>query len=163
MPGFEFVYRIPIDVGNVHVCVLRNRISFLSTVSRFSRIHRFYISRTFTPSDPSLLLSSNLRPFSFSAVFGKDSCVSLVINKTQRRSRKYLRREKRNRRKKRHLKGEVSYVSVFRYLSSGRQGGDLESGWIINRDLWFDLGAIRLSRWSLLDGRGKPRGRIEDS
>lgn len=100
MPGFEFVYRIPIDVGNVHVCVLRNRISFLSTVSRFSRIHRFYISRTFTPSDPSLLLSSNLRPFSFSAVFGKDSCVSLVINKTQRRSRKYLRREERNRRAK---------------------------------------------------------------
>ena len=110
-----------------------------------------------------LLLSSNLRPFSFSAVFGKDSCVSLVINKTQRRSRKYLRREKRNRRKKTPPQRGGSYVSVFRYLSSGRQGGDLESGWIINRDLWFDLGAIRLSRWSLLDGRGKPRGRIEDS
>lgn len=119
MPGFEFVYRIPIDVGNVHVCVLRNRISFLSTVSRFSRIHRFYISRTFTPSDPSLLLSSNLRPFSFSAVFGKDSCVSLVINKTQRRSRKYLRREKRNRRKKRHLKGEVLTSLCFVIYRAG--------------------------------------------
>lgn len=119
MPGFEFVYRIPIDVGNVHVCVLRNRISFLSTVSRFSRIHRFYISRTFTPSDPSLLLSSNLRPFSFSAVFGKDSCVSLVINKTQRRSRKYLRREKRNRRKKRHLKGEVLTSPCFVIYRAG--------------------------------------------
>lgn len=119
MPGFEFVYRIPIDVGNVHVCVLRNRISFLSTVSRFSCIHRFYISRTFTPSDPSLLLSSNLRPFSFSAVFGKDSCVSLVINKTQRRSRKYLRREKRNRRKKRHLKGEVLTSLCFVIYRAG--------------------------------------------
>lgn len=119
MPGFEFVYRIPIDVGNVHVCVLRNRISFLSTVSRFSRIHRFYISRTFTPSDPSLLLSSNLRPFSFSAVFGKDSCVSLVINKTQRRSRKYLRREKRNRRKKCHLKGEVLTSLCFVIYRAG--------------------------------------------
>lgn len=119
MPGFEFVYRIPIDVGNVHVCVLRNRISFLSTVSRFSRIHRFYISRTFTPSDPSLLLSSNLRPFSFSAVLGKDSCVSLVINKTQRRSRKYLRREKRNRRKKRHLKGEVLTSLCFVIYRAG--------------------------------------------
>lgn len=119
MPGFEFVYRIPIDVGNVHVCVLRNRISFLSTVSRFSRIHRFYISRTFTPSDSPLLLSSNLRPFSFSAVFGKDSCVSLVINKTQRRSRKYLRREKRNRRKKRHLKGEVLTSLCFVIYRAG--------------------------------------------
>lgn len=119
MPGFEFVYRIPIDVGNVHVCVLRNRISFLSTVSRFSRIHRFYISRTFTPSDSPLLLSSNLRPFSFSAVFGKDSCVSLVINKTQRRSRKYLRREKRNRRKKRHLKGEVLTSPCFVIYRAG--------------------------------------------
>lgn len=113
------MYRIPIDVGNVHVCVLRNRISFLSTVSRFSRIHRFYISRTFTPSDSPLLLSSNLRPFSFSAVFGKDSCVSLVINKTQRRSRKYLRREKRNRRKKRHLKGEVLTSLCFVIYRAG--------------------------------------------
>lgn len=151
------------DVGNVHVCVLRNRISFLSTVSRFP-IHRFYISRTFTPFDPppTFALSPSRRLFLSPLFFGKDLCVRLVINKTQRRSRKYLRRGSEIEEKKTPPQRGGSYVSVFRYLSSGRQGADLESGWIINRDLWFDLGAIRLSRWSLLDG-WKLKGRIEDS
>lgn len=117
------------DVGNVHVCVLRNRISFLSTVSRFP-IHRFYISRTFTPFDPppTFALSPSRRLFLSPLFFGKDLCVRLVINKTQRRSRKYLRRGSEIEEKKTPPQRGGSYVSVFRYLSSGRQGADLESG-----------------------------------
>lgn len=111
---------------------LRLEKSHFFSFHRFS-IHRFYISRTFTPSDPPFALSPSRPLFSFffisfSIVFDRD-CALASINKTQRGSRKYLRREAEKSKRKTPPQRGGSYVSVFRYLSSGRrQESDLEPG-----------------------------------
>lgn len=159
-------FRVRVQDSNgcrdVHVCVLRNRISFLSTVSP---------SIAFIFHGRSPLPTPTLRPFAFSSTFFLFFLFPLFsteivrrlasVNKTQRRSRKYLRREAEKSKRKTPPQRRGSYVSVFRYLSSGRrQGSDLEPGWIINRDLWVrswsdPFVAVKPVRWVESDGENR--------
>lgn len=149
---------------DVHVCVLRNRISFLSTVS--PSIAFIFHGRSPLPTHPSpfrLLVHFFLFFFFLFPLFSTEIVRSPLLIKRNEVRVNICGGKRRNRREKRHLKGEVLTSLCFViYRAGGDRKATSNRAELLTGISGFDLGAIRLSRWSLLDG-WKLRGRIEDS
>lgn len=129
---------------------LRLEKSHFFSFHRFS-IHRFYISRTFTPSDPSFALSPSRPLFSFFfflfPLFSTEIVRSPLLIKRNEVRVNICGGKRRNRREKRHLKGEVLTSLCFViYRAGGDRKATSNRAELLTGISGFDLGAIRLSR-----------------
>lgn len=137
MLSYAFEVRVRDSNGwwNVHGLCLRNRISFLSSVSRFASIAFIFHKRP-----PSPFSCYTLPPSVSSCLFFPTSflrlCSSLLIN-GRRRSRKYLRRHE-TEAKNATSKGMDLHFSVSLFID-GEEGG-----------MWLDLRHAELLTGSLL-------------